>query len=535
MSLPTLPGYELPNSKQMDEARPALRDFLNRKCLIASLWMVLAAGLVLLVPWCLVHVVDDGISGQDFRQLIAWALAAAFCQAASGAFRYFGECRITRCALDAEKQCMTSLFSKSMHSDLRYLPELAQGRAMGQIIFASGSEKHFLETLYTQGIPLIITAVGTFAALLTLSWKLLCLSLVLCPLALGLWWWMKNKIRPAARAEYETQEHLYRHIVDTFRAMISIRALHQEERFVSNFEATCQNCLNAMFRLRQKLAVQGPYFDALQALAIAAVFGAGGYGALHGEITIGAILGFQIYLARMFGIMRSGTGLFGAWQQYIEGRARASDIIRLPKAQTTAYLKAKSPELLRLEHVSFAFDTHEVWNDKSMTICEGEYQAILLPSGGGKTTLARCILGLYPISSGTIAIPDASAECIGFVPQENVLFNGTIQDNILMLNPELSTEKYHEILYICELEELANRFEQDSIGDQGSRLSGGEQRRVMLARSLAGNPKLLIIDQMASELEPDLCHRIFSRMHEKFPKLGVLYLGHRMPEWERDK
>ena len=101
-----------------------------------------------------------------------------------------------------------------------------------------------------------------------------------------------------------------------------------------------------------------------------------------------------------------------------------------------------------------------------------------------------------------------------------------------MLCPDLSDDDFNHLLYICCLEPLAKQIGRDSIGEAGSRLSGGEQRRVMLARALANRPKLLIIDQMTSEIEPELCQTIFSRIVEDNPKIGILYLGHRQPEWD---
>ena len=191
--------------------------------------------------------------------------------------------------------------------------------------------------------------------------------------------------------------------------------------------------------------------------------------------------------------------------------------------------------VLHLDKVCFSFGEHVIWQDKSLIIKKGEFSAILLPSGGGKTTLARCILGLYPISSGSIAVPDGDVRNVGFVPQENVLFDGSIRDNISMMCGIMDDAKFENIIEMCGLEELYGRLKDECIGEQGARLSGGEQRRVMLARALAGEPKLLIIDQMASELEPELCRLIFDRIHEKMPELGILYLGHRMPEWDAGK
>ncbi len=526
-----VPGYQIPSTDRMTQAKPAFIDTFCLKYCLAGLWNAASSAFALVVPWALVKVIDDGIAPGRMQILFIWLGVAAVSQCLSGIFRYIGNCRVAAYALDAEKKSIMSLFSKMMSADLRALPELAQGQAMGQIVFASSSERHFFEVIYTQGMTLLVAGIGTAAALFALSWQIALFSLLICPAAAGLWIWMKKKIGPAVRDEYENRESLYRQIVDIFRAMTSIRALRLGDRFAARFEKTCDKSRDAAWNLEKKMAVQGPYFDVFQAFVLIAVFGFGGYAVTQNAVSIGALIGFQIYLSRLFGLMRSGTGIFGAWQQYIEGRARALDIQNLPSADDVHFESAGNCEVLHLDKVCFAFGEHSIWKDETLVIHKGERKALLLPSGAGKTTLARCILGLYPISSGSIAIPEGNPKKIGFVPQENVLFDGTIRENIELMSESLEDECYRDIVNTCGLEELVERFEGESIGEQGARLSGGEQRRVMLARALASKPELLIIDQMASELEPELCARIFDSICKKYPEMGIFYLGHRMPEW----
>lgn len=511
--------------------RPKLRDFIQRKYLLPDIGLAVSAVLSILVPWCLVQVIDQGITNHDYQVLGSWVLAAALCQGASGLMKFISTCTISKYALEIEKKRISHLYRHIMQADLRALPEMPQGSAMGQIMSTSRCERLFFETLHQQGIPLAVTAVGTCLALLALSPMLAVCSLGILPVAAILWFWMKRRIRPAARQDYENQEALYQFLNDTFRAIIPIRALHQTDKFTDQLDEIATSNQTSSYQLLLKLAIQGPFFDVLQAFVLIAVFGLGGYWVINGSLSIGALLGFQLYLTRLFSLLRGGTSIFGTWQHFLEGRVRAATIESLPSAPAPAFLKTEPSEVLRLDNISFSFDTHEVWHRKSLIIHQGERHAVLLPSGSGKTTLARCILGLYPISEGSISLPGASSRSIGFVSQENILFDGTIRENISLMSTSIDDAHYDRLVQICAIEELVARFKDESIGEQGARLSGGEQRRVMLARALASTPDLLIIDQMASELEPELCRTIFDRIRENMPQMGILYLGHRMPEW----
>ena len=498
--------------------------------MMPALWIAISALLALVYPWCLVKVIDDGLSGSDGSAIIWWLTCAVVSLTLSGILRYLARRLISRQAIDAEKQTLKHLYARVFNADLREIPEHAQGELMGQILSCAAAQHAFMEALYDQGIPLLCTAVGTLTALMSLSWSLALASLALFPIAAVLLVWVRRRIRPAARQQFETQENLFRAIVEDFRAMVSIRALHQTTRFSQRFGETVDNRANAAFELNNRLAIQGPILDSLQAVMLGIIFGIGSYCVLHSDLTIGVLVGFQIYMARLFVLVRSGVGLFSTYQHYVEGMSRAQTIDNIKTLQPHAPGIAQSPELLRIEHLTFGFDTHPVWNDKSLTVCEGQLETILLPSGGGKTTLARCILGLYPLQSGTIAVPDGNPSTIGFVPQENVLFDGSLYDNISLMCAHLEEATYRQILDVCVISDLEKRFNKQSIGEQGMKLSGGEQRRVMLARALACAPKLLIIDQMVSELEPELCRNIFRNIRQAYPKLGILYLGHRMPE-----
>ncbi len=513
--------------------RPQFKKFFKRAYILSSLWLLAASCLMLSVPWYIVQIIDRGIVQQDMHALALYLVLAAASQACAGICRYIGNNRIMHHALSLSRERQKTLYQKVMSADLMSFPQIAQGKALGQLLTAARSEQSFFEILYRQCMPLIVSAVITLGALFMLSWKLACLSIMLLPLAGFLWLYLKKRIRSETRASYESWENVYRVLADSFRTLIPIRALHLTDHFSRKFDDVSGQCLDTGYRLQKTVGVQAPAFDIIQALILVALFGFGGMQVMHGELSIGILLGFQVYLSRLFSLVRNGTGIFGAYQSLMEGQSRARALEALPPAPHLELQAACAPELLRIDGLCFAFGTRNIWHDFNFSLAEGEYRAILLPSGSGKTTLARCILGLYPHPKGTICIPDGDSRTIGFVPQDNTLFNGSIRDNIAFAHEQpITDEAFTRVFKACCLENVCAHFGDEPIGEYGAKLSGGEQRRVMLARALANNPKLLIIDQLASELEPDLCRQIFRNIRQMAPKLGILYLGHRAPEWD---
>ena len=109
------------------------------------------------------------------------------------------------------------------------------------------------------------------------------------------------------------------------------------------------------------------------------------------------------------------------------------------------------------------------------------------------------------------------------------MIRGSLRDNIEYLSGSISDDIYDTLLDVCSLCDLARRLSETQQGPLSQTLSGGEQRRVMLARALALQPALLMIDQMTSELEPSLCDAIFDAIQSHWPKMAILYFGHRAP------
>lgn len=483
-------------------------------------------------PWCLVRAIDDGLLVGHTAALWMWLGAMAVVQIFGGVVRYRGRCSIAHAGAGAECRCLDRFFCRYLFADIREISDLSCGETVAQVMNTATAERTFIESFYGQVPGIVVSFIGMASVLFWLSPVLALVGLATLPLAGLLWFYLRRRLRFASQASYCARETVYRNLSDALRLMIPIRAMHRTDAFESQFHVATKENKRAYEHLQRVSAVQMPFFDSAQALAMLILFGAGGYGVISGGVSVGVLLGFQVYFTRLFGVMRSCTGLFGMYQRYVESRRRAAHIDALAQSQTVSFDIAATPNVLCVEHFSFAFGARDIWRDVNFCIREGEKRAILSSSGRGKTTLARCLLGMYPINTGRIALPGGDVTRVGFVPQENHLLNASIRDNFTLNGAPLSDETFHQLLEICCLEVVYQRYGDADIGEFGMKLSGGEQRRVMLGRALSTAPDLLIIDQMGSELEPELCREIFRRIQTVYPKLGILYLGHRMPECE---
>jgi ATP-binding cassette subfamily B protein AbcA/BmrA len=207
---------------------------------------------------------------------------------------------------------------------------------------------------------------------------------------------------------------------------------------------------------------------------------------------------------------------------------------------------------LAFEGVSFAYqadssgDVRElgppVLSEVSFELPPGGRVALLGASGGGKSTTGKLVARLFDPVEGQITYADKpltqfDAEewraKIGYVGQEVFLFHGTIAENIRFgALGEVSDEEVRRVARIARVDEIAAGKAdglQTQVGEKGVKLSGGQKKRIGLARALIRRPRILVVDQLAADLEADLCRAIFEDLRREFPRTAILHVGHRVP------
>jgi ATP-binding cassette, subfamily C, bacterial len=220
----------------------------------------------------------------------------------------------------------------------------------------------------------------------------------------------------------------------------------------------------------------------------------------------------------------------------VQDRIKALRAMQEPRSGTAA------PRLevgCRFEHVTFQYDSSPLVRDVSLTIPANEITVLIGPSGAGKTTLVDLLLALYTPNSGTIYIDDTPLDqidlrlwrrMIGYVPQETTLLHGTIRQNITLDDPSISDEAIQEALRLAGADRFVADLEdglQTIAGEMGARLSGGQRQRVALARALVLRPRLLILDEVTSALDPDTEAGICANIAALKGALTIIAVTHR--------
>jgi ATP-binding cassette subfamily C protein len=205
----------------------------------------------------------------------------------------------------------------------------------------------------------------------------------------------------------------------------------------------------------------------------------------------------------------------------------------------------KMPRIERdctFEAVSFGFEGAPIIKNANFTIAANKITVLIGPSGAGKSTLVDLLLGLYQPDAGRVLIDNTSLteidlgrlrQMIGYVPQETTLLHGTLRENITLGDPQITDAEIREALHLAGadifVESLPHGLDTNA-GEMGTRFSGGERQRLALARALVTKPKLLLLDEVTSALDPKTEMAICSNIKKLSGMLTILAVTHR-PAW----
>jgi ABC-type bacteriocin/lantibiotic exporter with double-glycine peptidase domain len=277
-----------------------------------------------------------------------------------------------------------------------------------------------------------------------------------------------------------------------------------------------------------------------------AVVSYGGLQVIHGALTIGGLIAFYSYIARLFEPLSISVEINSRFQ-------RATACIRRIRALLDITSKVCEPQspvalipnphsgIVRIENVSFSYSPdRQILKNIDLCIKSGERIAVVGPSGCGKSTLAKLIARLYDTAGGAVRIDGIDTRDISlkqlrnyvcYVPQRAKLFNGNMIENLRYGQPWCSDEELREAAQIAELMPVISKLPRgwtQPLGPGGEQLSGGERQRVAIARAILQRPKVLILDEATSEMDSVIEQIIWERLNRHLKDVTIIAISHRL-------
>jgi ATP-binding cassette subfamily B protein len=314
------------------------------------------------------------------------------------------------------------------------------------------------------------------------------------------------------------------------------------------WERKYARALDVQYRADRYRILFGMVSQLLNSMTTVAILWVGASMILSQELTIGQLIAFNMLMGSA---MAPLMGLVGLWDQLHEAgiaMERLGDVLDLKPEQASAELPSRIvlPELrgdIRFENIFFRYrgkETPFVLENLNFGVRSGELVAIVGQSGSGKTTLAKLIVGFYEPTEGRIYVDGYDLNLIdketyraqiGYVMQSNLLFSGTIAENIAIGDPNPDRRKIIEVAKLADahgfISSMPLGYEQ-KVGERGLGLSGGQVQRICIARALYHNPRLIIFDEATSALDAQSEGNILNNMHAMLEGRTAIVIAHRL-------
>jgi subfamily B ATP-binding cassette protein MsbA len=511
---------------------------------LAVLAKMVASAMFLALPAGVQYIVDTALARHDLvrlNQMTALLLGAfAGLTLASIAGNYYTNMTGERVVRDLRAQLYAHLQTLS----LGFFTEQRVGELISRMSSDVTVIRHMLTTDLTKLLRHALTILGALAMMALLNWRLTALIGLTTPLValLGV-----VITRVSRRGGVQVQDELAGATViaeEGFQNVREVKSFVRENYQGGRYNAALDRALHAAFRLVRARSVLGPVVHFLFLANIALIVWYGGREVMAGRLTRGELVAFLVYVA-IVGEMMSELGwvysqfqeTLGATQRVFQILDTAPDIQNAPGARALDHIEGR----ITFEDVSFTYDDRQpVLCGITLDIAPGEIVALVGPSGAGKSTLFNLIPRFYDVTDGAVridgndvrAVTQASLRAqIGIVPQETLLFGGTIRENILFGRLDASEGEMIEAARAANAHDfilgLPDRYE-TVVGERGVRLSGGQRQRVAIARAILKDPRILLLDEATSSLDNESERLVQEALERLMQGRTTVIIAHRL-------
>ena len=495
-----------------------IKPYLPR-LIAAAICTVLAAAGNLYVPWIIKDVIDKVLADKnaDMLNIIAAGIIVIFfirgvCfYGQNYLMSYVGE----RVIIDIR----SAVYEKLQRLSVSFYDKNKTGTIMSYVT----NDVSALQAAMVQNTIDMITEgsvlIGSITAMVYLDWKLTLFTFCTFPFVLWLMDFFGKRIRKSGRRIQECTADITSILQETVSSARVIKSFVREDYEIERF---CnQNFANfrANMKNAQLMALLTPVIEFVAALGVTAIIWYGGHGVIDGDLTAGSLVAFLVYAVNISNPVKRLTRVIGSIQRALAAAQRVFYILDMKEEIAEVSGAKVLPQIegaVEFKDVSFAYSKGEqVLQDVSFKAEPGEVVAIVGPSGAGKSTIANLLPRFYDTTAGSISIDGNNIsevtlaslrEQVGIVPQETVLFNGTLYDNILYGRLEATREEVEAAAKAANahnfIMEFPNGYE-TMLGDRGLNLSGGQRQRIAIARAILKNPRVLILDEATSALDTE--------------------------------
>lgn len=538
----------------------------HRRLLAAFLLLsVVSAALAVATPVLAGRIVNDIVRDASSRTVVLLAIAIAVLAVADAALGLLVRWLSARIGEGLILDLRTAVFDHVQKMPVAFFTRTRTGALVSRLNNdVIGAQRAFSDTL-SGVVANLVTLILTLVVMIRISWQVTALALVLLPVFVIPARRMGNRLAGIQREAADLNSAMSTQMTERFSApgATLVKLFGRPAQESQEFAARARRVRDIGVRTAMVQTVFVTALTLVSALAVAVVYGLGGFYALRGQLDAGAVVALSLLLVRLYAPLTALASARVEVMSALVSFERVFEVLDLPpliadKAGAVdvppgpvaveldgvrfSYPAANKVSLASLEEVA-TLDTRggtEVLHGVSLTAEPGKVVAIVGTSGSGKSTVAQLISRLYDVDSGAVRlngvdVRDLRAESIhatvGMVTQDGHLFHETIRSNLLLAQPGATEEELWDALRRARLADLVTSLPDGLatiVGERGYRLSGGERQRLTIARLLLKRPRVVILDEATAALDSTSEAAVQEALTEALAGRTALVIAHRL-------
>ena len=527
--------------------------------------VVIDAFLIIASPLLLRKLIDDGVIPKDFELVTSLAVLVGIIAILDAVFSMIGRWFSARIGegliYDLRKQVFEHVQRQSIAFFTRTQTGALISRLNSDVIGAQQAFTSTLSGVVSNSLSLLLVII----TMLTLSWQITLVSLVLLPVFLIPTKWVGRKLQGLTRQSFDINAQMSSNMTERFNVsgalLVSLYGDSEKEK--SEFATKARKVADIGISIAMLNRIFFIALTSIAAIATAVAYGIGGHLAINDQLTVGTLLAITALLARLYGPLTALSNVRVDVMSALVSFERVFEVLDLQPmvtdSQNAKMLKTDKPEV-KFDSVSFTYpsakeislasleavakpemvESGEVLKNISFTVLPGTLTGIVGPSGAGKSTISSLIPRLYDVTSGGILIDGLDIrqysikslrENIGVVTQDSHMFHDSIYANLLYADSNVSKDEIENACRAAQIwdfiEGLPNGLD-TVVGERGHRLSGGEKQRLAIARLLLKKPSLVILDEATAHLDSENEALVQAALKEVLKNRTSIVIAHRL-------